>query len=45
MNTTIPFDQEQKVRQLVREGYARIAKDTSAGCCERTVVVKDKHGT
>jgi len=33
MNTTIPSDQKQKVRQLVREGYAKIAQDTSAGCC------------
>jgi len=33
MNTTLPSDQEQKVRQLVREGYAKIAQDTSAGCC------------
>jgi SAM-dependent methyltransferase len=33
MNTTIPSDQEQKVRHLVREGYAKIAQDTSAGCC------------
>ena len=33
MNTTIPSDQEQKVHQLVREGYAKIAKDSSSGCC------------
>jgi arsenite methyltransferase len=33
MSIKIPSDQEQKVRQLVREGYAKIAKDTSAGCC------------
>jgi AhpD family alkylhydroperoxidase len=32
MNTTIPSDQEQKVRQLVREGYTKIAQETSAGC-------------
>ena len=33
MNTTIPSEQEQKIHQLVREGYAKIAQDTSAGCC------------
>ena len=33
MNPTTPSDQEQKVRQLVRAGYAKIAQDTSAGCC------------
>ena len=33
MKNTIPSNQEQKVRQLVREGYAKIAKDSSAGCC------------
>jgi SAM-dependent methyltransferase len=33
MSAKIPSGQEQKVRQLVREGYAKIAKDTSAGCC------------
>ena len=33
MNTTIPSNQGQKVHQLVREGYAKIAKDSSAGCC------------
>jgi SAM-dependent methyltransferase len=31
---TIPTeDQTDSVRKLVREGYASIAKDTSAGCC------------
>jgi hypothetical protein len=24
---------EQSVRDMVREGYAKIAQDTSAGCC------------
>ena len=33
MNAAIPPKQEQKVRQLVREGYAKIAQETSAGCC------------
>jgi SAM-dependent methyltransferase len=33
MNTTIQTDQEQKIRRLVREGYAKIAQDTSTGCC------------
>jgi SAM-dependent methyltransferase len=33
MNPTHPIEQEQKIRQLVREGYAQIARDTSAGCC------------
>ena len=33
MSTKITSDQEQKVHQLVREGYAKIAQDTSAGCC------------
>src|SRR6266568_122403 len=28
------LEKEQAVRQLVREGYAKIAQDTSAGCCE-----------
>jgi SAM-dependent methyltransferase len=32
MNTTIQSEQEQKIHQLVREGYAKIAQDTSAGC-------------
>jgi arsenite methyltransferase len=27
------LEKEQAVRQLVREGYAKIAQDTSAGCC------------
>jgi hypothetical protein len=45
LKTTISSDQEQKVHQLVREGYAKIAKDSSTGCCERTIVVKDKHKT
>jgi AhpD family alkylhydroperoxidase len=33
MNTAIPSDQEQKIHKMVREGYAKIAQDTSAGCC------------
>jgi SAM-dependent methyltransferase len=33
MNTTIQSEQEQKIHQLVREGYAKIAQDTSTGCC------------
>ena len=28
----MPIDQEQKIHRLVREGYAKIAQDTSAGC-------------
>jgi SAM-dependent methyltransferase len=36
MNTTIPSDQEQKVRQLVREGYAAIATKESDGSQPRT---------
>ena len=32
--TTLPTDeQNDSVRKLVREGYASIAKETSAGCC------------
>ena len=27
------FEQTDAVRKLVREGYASIAKETSAGCC------------
>jgi len=34
MKTTIPPDlQTDSLRQLVREGYAKIAQDTAAGCC------------
>ena len=33
MNPTIQSEQEQKIHQLVRDGYAKIAQDTSAGCC------------
>ena len=33
MKTTIDSEQEQKIHQLVREGYAKIAQDASAGCC------------
>jgi arsenite methyltransferase len=33
MNPTIQTEQEQQVRQLVREGYAKIAQDTSSGGC------------
>jgi arsenite methyltransferase len=33
MSTAIPSEQEQKIRQLVREGYAKIAQDTAAGGC------------
>ena len=34
MKTTIPPDlQTASLRQLVREGYAKIAQDTAAGCC------------
>jgi len=31
MNPIMPTEQEQKIHQLVREGYAKIAQDTSAG--------------
>jgi SAM-dependent methyltransferase len=33
MKTFPTEDQTDSVRKLVREGYASIAKDTSAGCC------------
>ena len=33
MNAIIKSEQEQKIHELVREGYAKIAQDTSAGCC------------
>jgi arsenite methyltransferase len=34
MNILNTLEKEQAVRQLVREGYTKIAQDTSAGCCE-----------
>ena len=33
MNTPMTEDKNEAVRRMVREGYAKIAKDTSAGCC------------
>ena len=33
MNTILTDEQNDSVRKLVREGYASIAKETSAGCC------------
>ena len=33
MNTPLPIAPDQAVRDTVREGYARIATETSAGCC------------
>jgi len=33
MNILNTSEKEQAVRNLVREGYAKIAQDTSAGCC------------
>jgi arsenite methyltransferase len=33
MKTTATNDKNETVRQLVREGYAKIAQGTAAGCC------------
>ena len=33
MKTTLIEDKNEAVRRMVREGYAKIAQDTSAGCC------------
>jgi len=33
MNILNTWEKEQAVRNLVREGYAKIAQDTSTGCC------------
>jgi hypothetical protein len=33
MKTTLTEDKNEAVRRMVREGYAKIAQDTSAGCC------------
>ena len=33
MNLQNPLEKDQSIRELVRTGYASIAKDTSAGCC------------
>jgi len=33
MNILNTLEKEQAVRNLVREGYAKIAQDTAAGCC------------
>ncbi len=33
MNTSLTEDKNETVRRMVREGYAKIAQDTSAGCC------------
>ena len=32
MNTTLTEDKNEVVRRMVREGYAKIAQDTTAGC-------------
>lgn len=37
MNTILTDEQNDSVRKLVREGYASIAKETSAGCCDTGV--------
>ena len=34
MNTILTDEQNDSVRRLVREGYAAIAQETSAGCCD-----------
>src|SRR3954449_313929 len=33
MNTTLNNERTEQVRTFVREGYAKIAQDTTAGCC------------
>jgi SAM-dependent methyltransferase len=33
MNPPLTEDKNEAVRRMVREGYAKIAQDTSAGCC------------
>jgi len=33
MKKTLTDDKNEAVRRMVREGYAKIAQDTSAGCC------------
>ena len=33
MSTTLATENEQAVREMVRGGYAKIAEETSAGCC------------
>ena len=33
MNILNPLEKEHAVRRMVREGYAKIAQETSAGCC------------
>jgi SAM-dependent methyltransferase len=33
MNPTLTEDKNEAVRRMVREGYAKIAQDTSTGCC------------
>jgi arsenite methyltransferase len=33
MNPTLTDDKNEVVRRMVREGYAKIAQDASAGCC------------
>ena len=33
MKTTLIEDKNEAVHRMVREGYAKIAQDTSAGCC------------
>src|SRR5689334_14808631 len=33
MSIKISFEQSHAVRELVRDGYKKIAEETSAGCC------------
>jgi SAM-dependent methyltransferase len=33
MNPTLTDEQNESVRKLVRDGYTKIARETSAGCC------------
>jgi arsenite methyltransferase len=33
MKTHTPIENEQAIREMVRDGYAKIARDTSSSCC------------
>ena len=33
MNPILTDEQNESVRKLVRDGYTKIAQETSAGCC------------
>jgi SAM-dependent methyltransferase len=37
MNDSKTLAEQESVRELVREGYGKIAKDTSSGCCSQGV--------